>query len=454
MAAGVISLAGVVQAQELPVPVQVERLDNGLRVVLSPDHTSPTVAVAVYYDVGARVEERGRSGFAHLFEHMMFQGSANVGKGEHFRLISTQGGSLNGTTSEDRTNYFETLPANALEVGIFLEADRMRSLAITAENFENQRQTVMEERRQSYENRPYVPSFIQRDALAFQGYWPYEHSVIGDMADLQRASLDDVRTFHDRYYAPDNAVISLAGDFDPAQALALVRQHFGAIPARHASPWVDPAFAAQTAERTGSIEDRFAPLPAFHLSYHIPTRRTPDHYPLDILATVLASGESSRLYQELVKTREIASEISVDTEDRRGPDVFTVWCVLASGHQPAEAREVIYRQMETIAREGITARELDKARNLFRRDFVFGLQSNLARARRLAEFEMYDGNAALLRTELDRYLAVSAADVQRVAGQYFRPENRTVLDVVPRPAAPAPAAPAAPAPRAPTPAIR
>jgi zinc protease len=441
IAAGALGVAGSAHAQELPVPVQVERLDNGLRVVMSPDHTSPTVAVAVYYDVGARVEERGRSGFAHLFEHMMFEGSANVGKGEHFRLISTQGGSLNGTTSEDRTNYFETLPSNALEVGIFLEADRMRSLAITAENFENQRQTVMEERRQSYENRPYALSFIERDTLAFRGYWPYEHSVIGDMADLQRASLEDVRSFHDRYYAPDNAVIALSGDFEPAQALALVQQHFGAIPARHAPAWIDPGFTAQTAERTGSIDDRLAPLPAFHLSYHIPTRRTPDHYPLEILATVLASGESSRLYQELVKTREIASEISVDTEDRRGPDVFTVWCVLASGHQPAEARDVIYRQFESIARQGITALELDKARNLFRRAFVFGLQSNLARARRLAEFEMYDGNAALLRTELDRYLAVSAADVQRVAGQYFQAQNRTVLDVIPRHPVAAAAAP-------------
>ncbi len=432
------------------MPLRVERLDNGLRVVMSPDHTSPTVAVAVYYDVGARVEEQGRSGFAHLFEHMMFQGSANVAKGEHFRLVSTQGGSLNGTTSEDRTNYFETLPSNALEVGIFLEADRMRSLAITEEHFENQRQTVMEERRQTYENRPYVLSYLQRDALSYQGYWPYEHSVIGDMSDLRRASLEDVRSFHDRYYAPDNAVISLAGDFEPDAALAFVRQHFGAIPARHAPPWADPGFTAQTAERTGSIDDRLAPLPAFHLAYHIPPRRTPDHYALEILSTVLANGESSRLYQELVKQREIASSIEVGTEDRRGPDVFTVFCVLASGHQPAEAREVIYRQLDAVAHQGVTTQELDKARTQFRTAFVFGLQSNLGRARRLAEYELYDGNAALLRSELDRYLAVTPADVQRVAATYFAATNRTVLDVVPRHEAPAPAAAAAPA--APTPA--
>ncbi len=443
--------AGVAAADELPVPVQVERLDNGLRVVMSPDHTTPTVAVAVYYDVGSRVEERGRSGFAHLFEHMMFQGSANVAKGEHFRLISSHGGSLNGTTSGDRTNYFETLPANALELGLFLEADRMRALAVTAENFENQRQTVMEERRQTYENRPYILSFLRRDELAFQGYWPYEHSTIGDMADLRAASLEDVRAFHRRYYAPDNAVLSFAGDFEPAEALALVRRHFGMIPARNAPAWVDPGFAGQTAERAESMVDPMARLPAFHLAYHIPARRTPDHYALEILTAVLGAGESSRLYQELVKTLEIASSIEVETEDRRGPDLLAMWCVLAQGHTGAEARAVIYRQLDDIGRNGITARELDKARNQYRTAFVFGIQSNMSRARRLAEYELYDGNAALLRTELDRYLAVTAADVQRVAREYFRPENRTVLDVLTAsasaPATPSASTPAAGSPR-------
>ncbi len=453
LAAATLTHAATARCDELPVPVTVERLDNGLRVVMSPDHSAPTVAVAVYYDVGARVEERGRSGFAHLFEHMMFEGSANVGKGEHFRLISARGGSFNGTTSEDRTNYFETLPGNALELGLFLEADRMRSLAITAENFENQRQTVMEERRQSYENRPYMQSFLRRDELAYQGYFPYEHSVIGDMRDLQAASLADVRAFHDRYYAPDNAVLSIAGDFEPAQAIEMVRRHFGMIPARRAPAWQEPAFEAQTAERTDSMRDPLARIPAFHVVWHIPPRRTPDHYPLEVLGAVLGMGESSRLHQQLVKDREIAGEINVYTEDRRGPDVFGVWCVLAQGHTGEEARTVIYENLDRIAREGISAQELDKVKNLVRRQFVFGLQSNLARARQLAEFELYDGNAALLRSELDRYLAVTADDVQRVARQYFTAANRTVLDVLPARApaanttapAPTPAPPARPA---------
>jgi zinc protease len=293
----------------------------------------------------------------------------------------------------------------------------------------------MEERRQSYDNRPYMRSFLRRDELAYQGYFPYEHSTIGDMADLTAASLRDVRTFHDRYYVPANAVISIAGDFEPAQAMEMVRRHFGMIPAGTASQWTAPEFAAQTAERTEILQDPLARLPAFHVVWHIPARRTPDHYALEVLAAVLGSGESSRLHQDLVKTREIASEINVYTEDRRGPDVMGVWCTLAQNHTGAEARTVIFEHISRIAQEGITAQELDKVKNLVRAQFVFGLQRNLTRAQRLAEYELYDGNASLLRTEADRYLAVTREDVQRVAGQYFSPNNRTVLDVVPAPEA-------------------
>ena len=443
-------------ADELPIPVQTETLPNGLRVVLSPEHSAPTVAIAIYYDVGARVEERGRSGFAHLFEHMMFEGSANVAKGEHFRLISQHGGDFNGTTSEDRTNYYETLPANALELGLWLEADRMRSLNVNSENFENQRQTVMEERRQSYENRPYMLSLLRRDELAYGDYFPYAHSVIGDTTDLEHASLGDVRAFHDRYYVPNNAVLAIAGDFEPAQVLDLVRRHFGNIARHDLTAWHDPGFAGQTAEHVDSVTDAHADLPAFHIVYHIPARRTPDHYALEMLQIVLGDGESSRLYQQLVKDREVASSIEVSTEDRRGPDLFTFFCVLAQGHTPSEVRPMVYAALDEIAHTGITGRELDKARNRVRAAFIMSLQSDLNRATHLAEYEMYDGNAALLRTELDRYLAVTAEDVRRVAQQYFTVTNRTVLDVMPSsgpaassgtpaPTSSAPSAPAAPA---------
>ncbi|MCA9581398.1 MAG: insulinase family protein, partial [Myxococcales bacterium] len=221
------------------LPIQVETLENGLTVVMSPDRTVPTVAIAVYYDVGSRNEVRGRSGFAHLFEHMMFQGSANVGKGEHFQYVMNRGGNMNGTTSHDRTNYFETLPSNELALGLWLEADRMRSLAITQENFENQRQVVMEERRQSYSNRPYMESMLRINELAFGDYFPYAHSTIGDMADLENAPLTAVQEFFNQYYPPNNAVLSIAGDIDPTETMALVRKYFGSIEKRTV-PGFDP----------------------------------------------------------------------------------------------------------------------------------------------------------------------------------------------------------------------
>ncbi|MFW5920375.1 MAG: M16 family metallopeptidase [Polyangiales bacterium] len=413
------------------LPIQVEELDNGLRVVMSPERTVPAVAVAVYYDVGSRNEQQGRSGFAHLFEHMMFQGSRNVEKGEHFQLIMNRGGSVNGTTNSDRTNYFETLPSNELELGLWLEADRMRSLAVTAENFENQRQTVKEERRQRYDNRPYMQSMIRINELAYGDYWPYAHPTIGSMQDLDNAPLEAVQEFFDTYYAPNNAVLGIAGDFDPEQAMALVKKHFGDIPESDIPEYDPPKLEPQTSERTESMLDEQAKLPAFHIAYHIPSSREPDHYPLELLATVLGDGKSSRLYQKLVKEEEILQEIRVSTDDRRGPDLFSFWAIVAGGEDAEKAREIIFAEIEDIAENGITERELDKARNRMRSEFLFGLQSNLQRAMTLAAFELYWDDPKLLRDELDRYLDVELEDVQRVAGRYFDPTNRTVLDVVP-----------------------
>ncbi len=413
--------------------LQVSRatLDNGLRVVMSSDRTIPTVAVAMYYDVGSRNEVRGRSGFAHLFEHMMFQGSDNVGKGEHFSLIINRGGSANGTTSNDRTNYFETLPSNELALGLWLEADRMRSLAITQANFENQRMTVMEERRQRIDNQPYIPSMLRINELAYGDYWPYAHSTIGDMQDLLDAPLEAVQEFFAMHYAPNNAVLSISGDFDTDEAMQLVEKYFGDVPARETPAYVEPAPPEQTAERTETMYDANATLPAFHLGYHIPPNRSPDHYALEILALVLGDGESSRLYQTLVKQKEICQDVAVGTDDRRGPDLFSVWAVMASGHAPKAAQEIVLAELGSIAGKGVTARELEKAKNRIRASFIFGLQSNMARAQRLAEYELYWGDANLLKLELDHYLAVSLEDIKRVADTYFKASNRTVLDVLP-----------------------
>ena len=413
--------------------LQVTRttLDNGLRVVMSEDHTVPTVAIAVYYDVGSRDESKGRSGFAHLFEHMMFQGSANIDKGEHFSLIINRGGDANGTTSSDRTNYFETLPANELALGLWLEADRMRSLAITQENFENQRQTVMEERRQRIDNQPYIPSMLRINELAYGDYWPYAHSTIGDMQDLVNAPLEAVQEFFDTYYAPNNAILAIVGDFSPTEAMRLVEKYFGSIPARERVPFTEPAPPVQTAERTETMYDANATLPAFHIAYHIPPNRSPDHYALEMLALILGDGESSRLYQTLVKNKEICQDVVVGTDDRRGPDLFSVWAVMSSGHSPQEAQKLIFAELNRVAKKGVTPRELEKAKNRVSAAFVFGLQSNMARAMQLAQFELYWGDANLLMLELDHYLSVSREDIQRVAKEYFGADNRTVLDVLP-----------------------
>jgi len=410
--------------------IQRHTLKNGLRVVLSPDRTIPTVAVAIYYNVGSRNEKPERSGFAHLFEHMMFQGSKNVGKMEHFQLITQRGGDANGSTSEDRTNYFQTLPSNELALGLWLEADRMRSLAVTMENFENQRQTVMEERRQSYDNQPYMKSMLRINELAYGDYWPYAHSTIGDMKDLQKAPLKAVKEFFNTYYVPNNAVLSIAGDFEPDQALNLIERYFGDISSGKVPEYKPEPPSIQDGERYEKMVDPLAQLPAFHIAYHIPPDRDPDHYPLEMLGIVIGDGESSRLYQMLIKQRELLSKIYVGTDGHRGPDLFSFWAICAQGKSCTMARNIIYKVLAQIAKAGIRPRELEKAQNRVRSAFVFGLESNLQRAKRLAEYEMYWDDADLLRDEVDRYLNITNNDIKRVTKKYFTPSNRTVLDVI------------------------
>ncbi len=415
--------------------LSIERatLDNGLRVVINPDHTVPTVAIAVYYDVGSRNEVRGRSGFAHLFEHLMFEGSANVARNEHFTYIAARGGEANATTSDDRTNYFETLPSNELALGLWLEADRMASLDITEEAFANQRTTVLQERQQNYESQPYALSFLRANELAYGDYFPYAHSTIGDVQDVVHSPLEAVQDFWLHHYAPNNAVLVIAGDVEPAEALAAVHQYFDRIPRREVVPYTPGEMAPQTAERHETMMDPLADLPAFHVEWHIPPNREPDHYALEMLTAVLGDGDSSRLYRSLVHEGEVLSEIGVATDDRRGPDLFSVFGLVQEGHTAEEARTAIYAAIADVAANGVPAREMERVQNRIRAYFVVNVQSNLMRAEHLAEYELYYGDATLLRTELDRYLAVTSADIARVAGQYFAETNRTVLDVVPPP---------------------
>jgi predicted Zn-dependent peptidase len=411
-------------------PIEQFRLDNGLRVVVSIERSAPVVAVAVYYDVGSRDEVEGRTGFAHLFEHMMFEGSENVGKFEHIRTVQRVGGVVNGTTSTDRTNYYEAVPSHYLDLVLWLEADRMRSLQVTAENFENQRQTVKEERRQTYDNQPYAKAFLRLNELAYRNFG-YAHSTIGEMADLDAAPLEAVQEFFRTYYAPNNAVLSIAGDVDFDDVRARVAERFGSIPARPAPARPNLDEPPQTAEKVERMTDPLAALPAFLVAWHIPPARSPDAYALELLSTALGDGKSSRLNRRLVDRERLAQRVSFERDERRGPDLMGAWVVCQPGREPAAVRDALYDEIDSVARDGIEERELQKAKNRVRARFIFGLQSAMQRAQRLAEYAMYFGDAELLRHELARYDPVRGEDVRRVAAAYLTRENRTCLEIVP-----------------------
>jgi zinc protease len=417
---------------QLHLEVQKATLPNGLRIVLSVDHTSPTIAVDVMYDVGARNEERGHSGFAHLFEHMMFQGSGSVPKGDHSKLVSSHGGTLNANTNSDRTNYFDLLPASELPLGLWLEADRMKSLDVSQANLDNQRLVVEEEYRLRILNAAYGPAGLRLDELVFQGYWPYEHSVIGSMKDLDAAQLDWVQAFHSAYYAPNEAVLVVSGDFDPAVALDRVKAYFGDAKPVLAPPKYDPGpFPEQTSPREDVVEDAHARFPAVLYAWPAPSAHTPDHYALEMAADVLAGGESSRLYKTLVHDKAIAIDVDAGLDGSRGPDAFDMSAKISAKGTVAEVDKTIFEAVASLAKTPPTDEEMTKVRNGRASSFLFGLSSNNARAAQLARFEVYWGDAALLNTELDRYLAVTKEDVSRVIAKYLVPSHRCRVEVKP-----------------------
>jgi zinc protease len=419
------------------IPLERYRLDNGLEVVLAPDRSVPVVAVDVWYRVGAANERPGRTGFAHLFEHMMFQGSENVEKGKHMQLVERAGGSFNGTTGADRTNYFETLPANRLNLGLWLEADRMRSLAVTQENLDNQREVVKEERRMRVDNSPYGVSI--RAALSTvpydeQGCFAYAHEGIGSMADLDAAQLQDVRAFFDAYYAPGNATLTVVGDFEPAEARRLIQEYFGSIPAGPALPPVEceRPFAHLPVRRT--FEDANANLPALFAVYGLPAAGDPDIYPLRLLASVLAGGESSRLHQRLVREEQAALQVFSFPDFRKGPGIFLVGGIANQGVEVDRIERIIEEDMARVRREGISAEELDKAKNQYRAQAIRQLQTALGTAEALQEANFLYGEPGAIRTDLERTLAVTEEDVRRAAERYLNPQNRAVVITQPAPA--------------------
>jgi len=433
-----MSLAAAAQplAQTAPrIQFTDTKLANGLRVIVSEDHTAPVYSIAVHYNVGSRDERQGRTGFAHLFEHMMFKGSENIGPGEHFMLVFVNGGSMNGTTDKDRTLYFETLPANQLDLGIFLEADRMKSLAITKDNLDNQRNAVQEERRLGVDNQPYGKTFELIDTLAYENP-AYEHSVIGSMADLNAASVEDVASFFKTYYAPNNAVVAIVGDVDTKVAIEKVRKAFESIPSQPAPPKVDLSEPAQTAERRQTIEDPLARLPRVDIVFKVPPRNTPDDDAMQVLGTVLSSGRSSRLFQQIVREQQLTPNVQAGRDSSLGIGLFRVSGAVSPGKTAEALEAAIYAELDKVKNGPIEEWEIEKARNNAKRAVVGGLTSSLQRAIQLAHYAASFGDPALINQRVDRIAKVTAADVQRVARTYLVPQNRTVVITMPKGAKP------------------
>ncbi|HAK56916.1 MAG: pitrilysin family protein [Vicinamibacterales bacterium] len=428
-----VALSAAVGATAQTVEFSDTTLENGLRVIIAEDHVAPVVSIAVNYDVGSRNERRGRTGFAHLFEHMMFEGSENVGDGEHFLLVANNGGDVNGTTDKDRTLYFERMPSNQLELGLFLEADRMASLDITPENLDNQRNAVQEERRLRIDNQPYGHTFEAVDELAYENF-AYAHSIIGSMTDLNAATVTDVSSFFRTYYAPNNAVLAIVGSVDTAAALELVRKYFGPIQRQPPPPEVDLTEPPQTAERRASYDDPLARLARVDIAYHIPESLSADHDALSVLSTVLSSGRSSRLYQGIVRDTQLGVQVGAFAVSNRGPSLFRVIGIAAPGADVAALEAALYEEIDRIKAEPVESWELDKARNDARRSFVSSLGSSLQRAILLSRYTLFYDDPGQINTRAERVAAVSAEDLRRVAREYLVESNRSVIITIPAPA--------------------
>jgi zinc protease len=425
---------GADQTGPRKIAFQDVRLKNGLRVILSEDHSAPVYAINLTYNVGSRNEVKDRTGFAHLFEHMMFQGSGNLGKGEHMLLVEENGGTMNGSTNADRTNYFESLPANQLDLGLFLESDRMRSLAVTQANLDNQRNAVQEERRLRVDNQPYGKTMEVVLDTAYDNF-AYKHSTIGSMDDLNAATIQDVQQFFKTYYAPNNVVLTLVGDFDSKTALAKIRKYFEDIPSQPQPPEPDMTEPKQTAERRVTVEDAFAPFPRLQIVFKGPRGNTPDHYALSVLTDVLAGGQSSRLYQKLVKQQQLAVQVMAFAQSSRGPGLVTFAVMPRPGKNLADIEKSIYEEVDRLKTDPPAAWELAKAAATIKTRRATQLQTSLSRANLIGESAVFFNDPDLVNTVPQKYAAVTASDVQRVAAQYLVETNRTVVTTVPKPKA-------------------
>lgn len=407
-------------------------LENGLHVILHEDHSTPIVAVNVCYHVGSKNERADKTGFAHLFEHLMFDGSKNVKRGEFDKYITQAGGYDNAYTTEDKTNYYEVLPSNYLELALWLESDRMLGFSIQEISLKTQREVVKEERRWRYENRPYGSAWIKIAEKSYKKH-PYRWPVIGYQEHLDNASMDDVREFYETFYVPNNAVLVIAGDIDVEKTRKLVERYFGEIPRGPDSiPRPEPNDDPLGDEVREIIEDVNAPLPAVFMSYKIPEEGNPDSYALTLLSSILSTGESSRLYQRLVYKDKIASEVETYVDAREHPGLFLVYAIANPGFNSDTLEKIIDEELEKVKNYGVEERELEKAKNKIESALVSAKQTVQGKADLLAHYYTFFKNPDLINTDIERYRKVTAEDVKRVAQRYLSQKNRVVLHYLPK----------------------
>jgi predicted Zn-dependent peptidase len=422
------------------VPVEYFKLDNGLKVVLSRDTTAPVVTVAVYYNIGFRIEPRDRTGFAHLFEHMMFQGSENLPKGSFDTLITNNGGVNNGSTRFDYTNYYEVVPSHILEPVLWAEADRMRNLAITQQNLVNQQGVVVNEINGALHNQPYggfpwldMPQYANTN-------WYNAHNFYGDIKDVQAATVDEVRSFFKTYYAPNNAVVVINGDFDPGQAGDWVRKYFGPISAVEQAPKPDLAEPVQEAEKKVSKEDKLASQPALAFAYHMPQRNSPEYYAMGLLDQILLQGENSRLFTALVKQKGLTGSVEGGINllgnmfDYNGPMLWTVALFHDNNVSSDSIMQVVDSVINYVVDNPVSHDDIEQAVTKFRSGFYNSLSSltGAGTANLLASFALFDDDPAMINSIEKNLKSVTPELIQNTARQYLRKTNRTVLTIVPK----------------------
>lgn len=420
----------------MKLPIDTYRLDNGLQVVLSIDQSAPIVAVNLWYHVGSANEREGRTGFAHLFEHMLFQGSAHVEANEHFELIQRAGGTLNGSTWLDRTNYYETVPANQIALALWLEADRMGSLlpAMTQQKLDTQRDVVSNERRWSVDNQPYGTWWEKLPALTYPESHPFHHSLIGSFEDLNAASLDDVAQFFSTYYTPDNAVLSIAGDFDRDEVRDLVEKYFGSIPrGKGKPPLPDMSLPPVFGKPLREVVPDDVKLPRIYLAFRSPVYGSDAYYPASVCSAILGMRKGSRLRRSLVRALQVAVSASAFTFDLpKGADLFIVEATAREGISAERLEQEVVREIDLLFEKGVTQAEVDRAVALIETDFMRSLQQAGERADSLSKFATYFGDPRLINSQVDKYRSVSDKDVNSFVKERMGTDNRATLLYIPR----------------------